>query len=100
MERIRPIIDDKFMATTLTAIITILEPIRTSAQVLIRSFLGVKAFRKYPQDATAQPDTYPPTINPIVHSIDGAKKNGIVAIRHTPILARIVYFAAIEDFTK
>ena len=74
IERRSPIVDDKFMATTLTAIIIILEPIRTSAQVLIRSFLGVKAFRKYPQDATAQPDTYPPTVNPIVHSVDGAKR--------------------------
>jgi hypothetical protein len=88
------------MATTLTAIIIILEQIRTSAQVLIRSFLGVKAFKKCPQDATAQPDTYPPTVNPIVHSVDGAKKNGIVAIKHTPILPRIVYFAAFEDFTN
>jgi len=51
----------------------------------MRSFLGVKALRKYPQAATVQPQKYPPAISPTIHRAQGEKKNGTVVARHTPM---------------
>src|SRR5690554_795874 len=99
IDRISPISADRFMATTLTTIIKILEYIRTSAQDLIRSFLGVKTFRKKPHDATAQPLVYPLIIKPSSHKNEGSKKKGIVAIRHMPIPATITFLATTCVFT-
>ena len=60
----------------------------------MRSFLGVKALRKYPHAATAQPLAYPPMIRPPAHKADGTKKNGTVAAKHKPIPPSTIFLAA------
>lgn len=42
----------------------------------MRSFLGVKALRKYPHAVTAQPLAYPLMIKPPAHKAEGVKKKG------------------------
>ncbi|HOB37346.1 MAG: hypothetical protein GX172_03675 [Clostridiales bacterium] len=56
-ERQSAIKGDHSADVTLMAIIRRFERIKTSAQERKRSFLGVKAFRKNPHDATAHPET-------------------------------------------
>ena len=48
----------------------------------MRLLLGVKALRKYPHAATAQPLAYPPIIKPPTQKMEGAKKKGAVATKH------------------
>ena len=66
----------------------------------MRSFLGVKAIRKNPHAATAQPLKYPLITNPPNHKEEGAKKKGIVVIKHTPMPPSIMLFALAGDLTN
>ena len=67
---------------------------------MIRSFLGVQVFKKYPQAATIKPETNALTINDTVHKKDTEKKKGIVQIKHIPIPYSITFFAAWGVLTK
>lgn len=66
----------------------------------MRSFLGVKALRKNPHAATAQPLKYPLTISPPIHRAGRGKKKGTVEARHKPIPPNIMLLAATCDLTN
>ncbi|MPM25205.1 hypothetical protein SDC9_71695 [bioreactor metagenome] len=66
----------------------------------MRSFLGVKALRKNPHAATAQPLKYPLTISPPNHREEGAKKKGTEAAKHKPMPPSIMLLAAACDLTN
>ena len=60
----------------------------------MRPFLGVKALRKNPHAATAQPLKYPLTISPPNHREEGAKKKGTVAAKHKLMPPSTMFLAA------
>ena len=66
----------------------------------MRSFLGVKALRKYPHADTAQPLAYPPMIRLPAHKVEGVKKNETVEAKHKPIPPSIMFLAIVWDLTN